>query len=66
MGQPIFVDKKNFASKMEIVDYARQENETLLNKHENSQIRRTTGQLNWLSFQTRPDLSFDALSLSMN
>ena len=62
----IFVDQKNFASKMDIFDYERQDNETILKKHENSQIRRTTGQLNWLLSQTRPDLSFDALSLSMN
>ena len=62
----IYVDQEDFASKMEIFEYTRQDNDNILKKEENSQIRRTTGQLNWLSMQTRPDLSFDALSLSMN
>ena len=36
----------------------------VLNKDENNLIRRSTGQLNWLSSQTRPDLSYDAFYLS--
>ena len=62
----IFVDQEDFVSKMDIFDYEKQDSENILNKIENRQIRRTTGQLNWLSSQTRPDLCFDALNLSMN
>ena len=32
---------------------------------ENKLIRKSTGQLNWLASQTRPDLAYDALSLSV-
>ena len=51
---------------MDIFDYTRQDNENILSVKENKQVRRSTGQLNWLASQTRPDLSFDALNLSMN
>ena len=37
----------------------------ILNKFENRNIRKSTGQLNWLSSQTRPDLAFDSVKLSV-
>ena len=36
-----------------------------LEKHELTQLRSITGQIHWVSSQTRPDLSFDALELSI-
>ena len=50
---------------MQEFDYAQKQAEDPLNKHENRNLRRTTGQLNWFATQTRPDLSYDSLSLSM-
>ena len=35
-----------------------------LNKQENTNLRKNTGQLNWASSQTRPDLSYDAFFMS--
>ena len=37
-----------------------------MDKEENWLIIKTTGQLNWLSSQTRPDLAFDTWYLSVN
>ena len=37
----------------------------MLEKDENRLIRKSTGQLSWLASQTRPDLAFDALNLSV-
>ena len=62
----IFVDQEDFISKMNVFEFEKQNSENTLNKYENTKVRKTTGQLNWLSSQTRPDLSFDALKLSMN
>ena len=38
---------------------------SILDRKENRFVRKTTGQLSWLSSQTRPDLAFDALNLSI-
>ena len=46
-------------------EYEKQPLTKILEKHENRQIRKSAGQLSWLSSQTRPDLAFDALSLSV-
>ena len=36
------------------------------NKNEMQKLRATSGQLNWLVTQTRPELSYDALELDMS
>ena len=40
-------------------------NDEKLNKSELSELRSITGQIHWISSQTRPDISFDALELSI-
>ena len=37
-----------------------------LNEDESHQLRVLAGQLNWLSYQTRPDFAFDAYQISVN
>ena len=61
----IFIHQSEYSNKMEIFEYDRQHPDNLLNKIENRKIRKSTGKLNWLSSQTRPDLAFDSLNLSV-
>eukprot|EP00112_Aurelia_sp_Birch-Aquarium-sp1_P024403 Seg770.3 transcript_id=Seg770.3/GoldUCD/mRNA.D3Y31 product="Retrovirus-related Pol polyprotein from transposon RE1" protein_id=Seg770.3/GoldUCD/D3Y31 len=37
-----------------------------LNESEKTTLRETTGQLNWISGQSRPDISYDVLDLSIS
>ena len=50
---------------MDIWGYKEQNPDNILLKEINRLIQRTTGQLNWVPTQTRPDLAFYALSLSV-
>ena len=61
----IFVNQFDYADKMQIFQYQNQSLWKLLEYEENRMIRKTTGQLSWLASQTRPDLAFDALNLSV-
>ena len=61
----IFIDQFEYADRMELFQYDNQHPENILNKAENKYIRKSTGQLNWLASQTRPDLCFDSLNLSV-
>ena len=60
----ISIDQDRFINDMPIFDVSRKDNEYYLNREENKNLRTNTGQLNWASSQTRPDLSFDAFFLS--
>ena len=60
----IFIDQNQFIKNLPIFQYRRQDCENILEKDENTLLRKTTGQLNWLSSQTRPDLAYDAYVLS--
>ena len=51
---------------MEIFDYNKQDGQNILNKDENKQVRRSTGQLNWLASQMVPNLSLDKTYLSID
>ena len=41
-------------------------NDRILNKEEHKQYRRLCGSLNWVSTQTRPDISFDVAMITAN
>ena len=60
----IRIDQKNFTQSLPIYQYCPQDPDNILSQDENNLIRKSTGQLNWLSSQTRPDLSYDAFYLS--
>ena len=60
----ITVNQTDFAEKLLAQEYATEEPNKLLDKDENRMIRKTQGQLSWLSTQTRPDISFDSFQLS--
>ena len=47
----IFIDQKEYAKKMDIFEYRKQNLENILEKDENRKIRKTTGQLSWISSQ---------------
>ena len=61
----IFIDQDDFVNKMETFNYSGKDNDKYVNKHENKSIRKSVGQLAWAATQTRPDIAFDALNLSM-
>ena len=52
--------------KMVDIDITGREGEEPLNPEEISKMRGIIGKFNWVCFQTRPDLSYDLLELSMN
>ena len=60
----IFLDQDSFVEKMEFYNFTHQHYDNILGRKENKFVRRATGQLNWVSSQTRPDLSFDSFLLS--
>ena len=60
----IEVNQDEFIKNIAEHQYKKGEEEEELNKDENRLIRKSTGQLNWASSQTRPDLSFESFSLS--
>ena len=60
----ITVDQKDFVEKLTANNYPNDAPDKLLRKDENRMIRKTQGQLSWLSTQTRPDISFDSFQLS--
>ena len=63
-NKSIQIDQNQFIESLPIYHYEKGDSEEELSKPENNQFRKSTGQLNWLSSQTRPDLSYDAYSLS--
>ena len=60
----IFINQNQFSQSIPVHEYAKGEPDKELSETENSSIRKSVGQLNWLSSQTRPDLSYDAYFLS--
>ena len=60
----ITVDQKDFVEKLSAYEYPNYEPSKYLEKDENRLIRKSQGQLSWLSTQTRPDISFDTFHLS--
>ena len=63
-NKTIAIDQNEFVQSLPNYEYRRQDPESILEKDENNKIRKTAGQLNWVSSQTRPDLPFDAFKLS--
>ena len=60
----IYVNQNEFIQSLHIFSYQDRDNDDGLNKNENKLLRKSVGQLNWASSQTRPDLAFDTFSLS--
>ena len=58
------MNQNDFVKNLHLYHYTDQHFDNVLNRKENKFVRSTTGQLNWLASQTRPDLSFDAFLLS--
>ena len=63
----IVINQTSYATDIddEHVNINGRSNDAPLEKHELTQLSSITGQINWISSQTRPDLSFDALELSI-
>ena len=63
----IFIEQDDYSKSMTKIPIKSSEDlERPLKKGEFKQLRKVIGQLIWLNEQTRPDLSFDTLSLSMH
>ena len=60
----IFLDQDEYINQMELFHYPNENPDKLLSRDATRCLRKSTGQLLWASSQTRPDLAFDALSLS--
>ena len=60
----ITVDQTDFVEKLTANEYPNHDPNKMLQKDDNRMIRKSQGQLSWLSTQTRPDISFDAFQLS--
>ena len=60
----IMIDQNKFLSGIETFNIPRKDPDMFLNREENRTLRRNTGQLNWASSQTRPDISYDAFFMS--
>ena len=60
----IFVDQINFIDSLPTFDFKKQDPGNILDRMENKLVRKTTGQLSWVSTQTRPDIAYDAFYLS--
>ena len=60
----VSLTQKDFVDSMEYQNYDNRDLHFILSDKENKLIRKSVGQLSWLSTQTRPDISFEALSLS--
>ena len=56
-----FLDQNQYIENMNVFQYSNQNPDNTLSKEDDKSIRKITGQLLWAS---RPDLAFDALSLS--
>ena len=63
-SKAISINQNQFISDLPIHSYSKQDANKVLNKNENNLIRKSTGQLNWISSQTRPDLSYDSFIMS--
>ena len=61
----IYIDQDEFVDKLETFEYHGKDNDKYINKHENKLIWKSVGQLSWASTQTRPDVAYNALKLSM-
>ena len=62
----IYANQNEFIRDLNVNKYSSKDGEENLNKEENRLLKKSVGQLNWASTQTRPDLSYDAFSLSTN
>ena len=62
--ETIYIDQNEFVQNLPTFNYTKQDSQNILDKTENGWIRKTTGQLNWMASQTRPDISYDAFHLS--
>ena len=58
--------KKYIDSLEEIETNSQRRNEEELNSKEKRMLRGTIGQLNWIAFQTRPDMAFDACNAAVS
>ena len=66
-GITMIVDQNNYAEEIENVPFEikGRKNEEKVSQSELRGLRSIVGQIHWISSQTRPDLSFDALELSI-
>ena len=66
-GKKVFVDQNNYISSLKRVELSTertsQKDEELTNA-EKSKLRSISGQLLWVTSQTRPDASFDSCKVS--
>ena len=58
--------KKYIESLEEIETKSNRRNEEQLNSKEKRRLRGAVGQLNWIAFQTRPDMAFDACNAAVS
>ena len=58
--------KKYIESLEEIETISNRRNEEQLNSKEKRRLRGAVGQLNWIAFQTRPDMAFDACNAAVS
>ena len=65
-GNCIIMDQYDYIDELKPVSVARGDKTAPLHKDEINQLRSVIGQINWVSSQTRPDLSFDHLDLSVS
>ena len=63
----IILDQSSYANDIDDVKISvnGRSNDAKLDKQELTELRSITGQVHWVSSQTRPDISFDALELSI-
>ena len=63
----IILDQSSYANDIDDVNINvnGRSHDAKLDKHELTELRSITGQVHWVSSQTRPDISFDALELSI-
>jgi hypothetical protein len=63
----IYISQNDYTESMEEIQIDKDDDpERQLNRKEYTNFRKVIGQFIWLNEQTRPDLSFDTLSLSFN
>ena len=63
----LFIQQQSYINEivpMEISTKRKRDRQAFLNEEETKKFRGVVGQLNWISSQTRPDVTYDMLSLS--
>ena len=60
----INLSQNKFVESLEPKHFSESPSDIPLKASDNTLLRKTVGQLSWLSSQTRPDIAFDALALS--